>query len=283
MLLLLNPVERKCEAELYVQASGCGRWGSSEQWLLAQVPAPAPAPAFAKIPDTALQNFTLFKPFLYRKPPSSHPREPTQTRLLLAHFQMLIIQDLQSNRKYWQSQTTGPRGRYNIPPGVIVMKFGEQLRTSVIKEYEFYYIAYDELKDLLKTDYLKPPQKGKPKPKRKEWTESNERDFIDRMETELDKVYTKQKVKLIEIGRRIAASQKEVADVVARLDSRGPVGRDGQEHNNDAPTEDEFMMLEEDLSDIIADVHDLAKFVQLNYTGFQKIIKKHDVGAKQRL
>ena len=37
------------------------------------------------------------------------------------------------------------------------------------------------------------------------------------------------------------------------------------------------MLLEEDLSDIIADVHDLAKFTQLNYTGFQKIIKKHDV------
>ena len=36
------------------------------------------------------------------------------------------------------------------------------------------------------------------------------------------------------------------------------------------------MLLEEDLSDIIADVHDLAKFVQLNYTGFRKIIKKHD-------
>ncbi|KAF8247649.1 hypothetical protein K440DRAFT_650455 [Wilcoxina mikolae CBS 423.85] len=35
-------------------------------------------------------------------------------------------------------------------------------------------------------------------------------------------------------------------------------------------------MLEEDLSDIIADVHDLAKFTQLNYSGFQKIIKKHD-------
>lgn len=31
------------------------------------------------------------------------------------------------------------------------------------------------------------------------------------------------------------------------------------------------------MSDIIADVHDLAKFTQLNYTGFQKIIKKHDV------
>jgi len=31
------------------------------------------------------------------------------------------------------------------------------------------------------------------------------------------------------------------------------------------------MMLEQDLGDIIADVHDLAKFVQVNYTGFQKL------------
>lgn len=48
---------------------------------------------------------------------------------------------------------------------------------------------------------------------------------------------------------------------------------DGQ----DEPSEEDFELLEEDLSDIIADVHDLAKFTQLNYTGFQKIIKKHDV------
>lgn len=41
--------------------------------------------------------------------------------------------------------------------------------------------------------------------------------------------------------------------------------------------ENEFQVLEEDLSNIIADVHDLAKFTQLNYTGSQKIIKKHDV------
>lgn len=43
------------------------------------------------------------------------------------------------------------------------------------------------------------------------------------------------------------------------------------------PSEEDYELLEEDLSDIIADVHDLAKFTQLNYTGFQKIIKKHDV------
>lgn len=159
------------------------------------------------------------------------------------------------------------------------MKFGEQLRTSVIKEYQWYYIAYDELKEQLKTDYVTPPTKGAPKPKRKEWTPENEERFVDTLYQELDKVHTKQRVKAMEIGRRIASSEKEVADVVKRLDQRGPRNTDGDASDSDVPTEEEFMMLEEDLSDIIADVHDLAKFVQLNYTGFQKIIKKHDVSG----
>lgn len=192
---------------------------------------------------------------------------------------MLIVQDLKTKQTYWQQSTVGPRGRYRFGPGLVIMKFGEQLRTSVIKEYQWYYIAYDELKAQLKTDWATPPTKAKPKGKRREWSEDDESKFIGRLEQELDKVHTKQKVKAIEIGRRIGNSEKEVSDVVARLDSRGPVGRDGAINNDDAPTEEEFMMLEEDLSDIIADVHDLAKFVQLNYTGFQKIIKKHDVSS----
>ena len=82
--------------------------------------------------------------------------------------------------------------------------------------------------------------------------------------------------------RRIKASEKEVNDVIGRLDERGPkLSQNGnasvtQAREEDVPTEKDFMLLEEDLSDIIADVHDLAKFTQLNYTGFQKIIKKHD-------
>ena len=79
--------------------------------------------------------------------------------------------------------------------------------------------------------------------------------------------------------RRIKTSEKEVNDVISRLDNRG-AGQNGEAGGNvDVPTEEDFMLLEEDLSDIIADVHDLAKFTQLNYTGFQKIIKKHDVSC----
>lgn len=40
--------------------------------------------------------------------------------------------------------------------------------------------------------------------------------------------------------------------------------------------EERFLELEERLAVIIADVHDLALFTKLNYTGFHKIVKKHD-------
>ena len=154
------------------------------------------------------------------------------------------------------------------------MKFGEQLRSSVIREYQWYYIDYDGLKTELKrrsgpvsADQDGPDSNGMKG--KAEWSEEDEGRFVSKLETELDKVHTKQQVKAMEISRRIAVSEKEVREVVSRLQERGP----GQE----GPSEEEFMLLEEDLSDIIADVHDLAKFVQLNYTGFYKIIKKHDV------
>lgn len=151
------------------------------------------------------------------------------------------------------------------------MKFGEQLRSSIIKEYQWYYIDYDGLKAQLKTAWI--PAEGNDKAKRREWDSENEEQFIHTLYEELEKVHTKQKVKASEIARRISASEREVKEVVSRLENQGP-SRPGQQ--SDAPTEEEFMLLEEDLSDIIADVHDLAKFVQLNYTGFRKIIKKHD-------
>lgn len=143
----------------------------------------------------------------------------------------------------------------------------------MIKEFYWHYIAYDELKRLLKTPFETEPTPQNPKPKRRPWTEDDEKHFVAVLESELDKVFTFQKLKSDEIVRRIQASEQEVNEVVERL-SRV---REGQQLQGHPPTDEDFLLLEEDLSDIIADVHDLAKYVQLNYTGFQKIIKKHDV------
>lgn len=154
------------------------------------------------------------------------------------------------------------------------MRFGQQLKSSLIKDWYFYYISYQDLKDSLKTPFETDPTPQNPKPKRREWTEKDEQQFVSKLEEELDKVYTFQKVKSEEIIRRISASEKEVNEVIARADRLA--AREARGEVSDESIEDDFMLLEEDLSDIIADVHDLAKFTQLNYTGFQKIIKKHD-------
>ena len=153
----------------------------------------------------------------------------------------------------------------------------------MLKDYRYYYLEYNDLKHALELplDASQPAKKGQGGKRR--WTEDNEKAFVHKLEGELDKVFTFQRVKAGEIVRRIQISQKEVKDVIARLDSRGPKATQNGTFNpqeEDVPTEDDFLLLEEDLSDVIADVHDLAKFTQLNYTGFQKIIKKHDVSEE---
>ncbi|KAI1502444.1 vacuolar transporter chaperone 4 [Biscogniauxia marginata] len=196
---------------------------------------------------------------------------------------MLIIQDLKTQKTSWISTGQRNRGKWRARPGLIVMKFGEQLRSSIIREYQWYYIDYDGLKAELKTAFdplanhnernnEAGPSNGSKKNKNKErksrWTEEDEQRFITKLYAELEKVYTKTKVKESEIQRRIAVSDREVKEVVAKVTERGLAEQ--------GPSEEEFILLEQDLSDIIADVHDLAKYVQLNYTGFYKIIKKHD-------
>ena len=148
---------------------------------------------------------------------------------------------------------------------------GQQLRSSLIQAYYHHYIDYDRLKDALKTPYAPATaRKDGSRPKRRQWNEADERAFEKLLEDELEKVYTFQRVKAGEIVRRIQTSKDEVAEVLGRLE------KDGDDDKSDL--EQSFLLLEEDLSDVIADVHDLAKFTRLNYTGFYKIIKKHDVG-----
>ncbi|KAI1623531.1 VTC domain-containing protein [Exophiala viscosa] len=147
------------------------------------------------------------------------------------------------------------------------MKFGQQLQQSLIKDYYWHYIAYDELKNALKKPFIN----GK-SGEREPWTDDDEANFIRMLEAELDKVYTFQKLKSQEIISRIKSSEGEVKHVLDRQEQQ----QGASDSETDSDLENDFDLLEQDLSDIIADVHDLAKFTQLNYTGFQKIIKKHD-------
>lgn len=149
------------------------------------------------------------------------------------------------------------------------MKFGQQLRSSIIPEYQWYYIDYDGLKQDLKSATRPMTKSAKAKGKVVEplwWTEEDEARFVRKLESELDQVFTKKKVKALEIHRRIQVGERDVMEVINSMNEGGA-----------GPGEEGFIGLEQALQDVIADVHDLSKFVQVNYTGFYKIIKKHDV------
>lgn len=137
----------------------------------------------------------------------------------------------------------------------------------MIKDYYWHYIDYEGLKEALKKPYKNGVDGDK-----EEWNDEDEEKFIQQLEGELDKVFTFQKLKSQEIIGRIRSSEQEVKQVVDRQEELNRTS----DTDTDESLEEDFQLLEADLSDIIADVHDLAKYTQLNYTGFQKIIKKHD-------
>ncbi|KAK9322102.1 VTC domain-containing protein [Lipomyces orientalis] len=137
------------------------------------------------------------------------------------------------------------------------MKFGQQLQDSLIRDYYYYYIDYEGLKDLLDS--------GRPD---EEWTEENEEAFVKALEEELEKVFDFQKLRTYSINQRVKEMGVKVQDAIRSVDTSSPL------------SEQAFEDLEYDLEEVLSDVHDLAKFTQLNYTGFQKIIKKHDKVTK---
>lgn len=140
------------------------------------------------------------------------------------------------------------------------MKFGETLKSSLIKDYAYYYICYDELKYDLKKGLEETDNA---------WSNTLEEQFLGKLEGELDKVYNFFRLKHKEILRRV----KESEALVNRTVEASKNATDEEELQF---FEQDFQDLEEELSDIIADVHDLNTFARLNYIGFQKILKKHD-------
>ncbi|PWN92510.1 putative VTC4-vacuolar transporter chaperone [Acaromyces ingoldii] len=186
------------------------------------------------------------------------------------------------------------------------MKFGRTIKTSLYSEWSSKYLRYSDLKKDIKKRIA--DNNGV-------WTDRDEDEFVNELRKELDKVYDFQKLKVTELSERIRKAQSEVhllvssrtssasslsrgdgsshagSDHAAGTNGEGAAGHDdavyaeddvGTDDEFDSDTDDSdayeerFLELEERLAVIIADVHDLALFTKLNYTGFHKIVKKHD-------
>ncbi|KAG0254472.1 vacuolar transporter chaperone [Mortierella polycephala] len=128
------------------------------------------------------------------------------------------------------------------------MKFGLQLSESIQPDWSFNYISYDELKSVLKI-----------RTATQLWTETDEGYFVELLERELEKVYSFQNVKVGEVQRKLSYYHIQSQDLK----------KNGAE-------EETWRALEIELYRLIAEIDVLAKYTRLNYTGFLKIVKKHD-------
>ncbi|KAH7867784.1 SPX-domain-containing protein [Lentinula edodes] len=178
------------------------------------------------------------------------------------------------------------------------MKFGRKISTDLYNEWRPFYLDYNSLKRELKDRTTS-----------HSWDDKDEREFTERLEAELDKIHNFQRAKTSELSRRITDAERDVKQLVSgaleeeQLDQSGHTrsrqdpesqqreshhvldeGSDDEDESDGRETDDEsfdalenrFHLLEEEVANLVADVHDLALYTKLNITGFMKILKKHD-------
>lgn len=127
------------------------------------------------------------------------------------------------------------------------MKFGETLKEKIKPDWKFYYIDYDGLKKLIKErtsakDFFE---------------ESDEANFVDHLESEMQKVLDFRDVKIGELTRHVQYCEEKI--------------------NTDSIKDEKCKEeLETEINRVTDELVDLSSFTRLNYTGFIKILKKHD-------
>ncbi|KDQ14895.1 hypothetical protein BOTBODRAFT_32261 [Botryobasidium botryosum FD-172 SS1] len=175
------------------------------------------------------------------------------------------------------------------------MKFGRKIKSSLYAEWRGNYLDYDALKKELKFR----TEAGR------SWREQDEQEFKDMLVAELEKIHAFQKTKANELANRIREAEGAVKVLMADFDDEeeeeahrnrhsdgfqadleraddGGSDDDDDDESLDA-LEEKFRELEEVVATLVADVHDLALFTKLNFTGFVKIVKKHDKQTKLSL
>ncbi|KAK4455041.1 VTC domain-containing protein [Podospora aff. communis PSN243] len=141
------------------------------------------------------------------------------------------------------------------------MRFGKTLRQATYEPWKDKYIDYSKLKSILRED--KPDDEDEP------WTEEDENRFCDEIfNTQLEKVAQFQEEKVKELRNRVDAAFDRLKDISTTDDGK-------PKSKSDVETQ-KLKDFEADLDKITNDVKELQKYSNLNYTGFLKIVKKHD-------
>lgn len=136
------------------------------------------------------------------------------------------------------------------------MLFGVKLANEIYPPWSDNYINYEKLKKLLKENAL--DSHGSKKSSK--WSDADESQFVKALDAELEKVYTFQTSQYEDLNKRIEALQGK-ADEITQSQKKDSV---------------EWPKFHQNVENVLAEAHELDHFARLNFTGFQKIVKKHD-------
>ncbi|KAI8809297.1 VTC domain-containing protein, partial [Cladochytrium replicatum] len=128
-------------------------------------------------------------------------------------------------------------------------KFGSTFKRLVSKQWRVYYLDYDLLKRLLKES---------------SFTEQEEAAFVEALDRELARVRYFRDIKIDEVSRRISYNSQALVLIFKKKRALRDV----------APGQPNLTGVSEE--ELRERLKQLGSFDRLNYTGFAKIIKKHD-------
>ncbi|KAG6813966.1 hypothetical protein H0H92_005221 [Tricholoma furcatifolium] len=154
------------------------------------------------------------------------------------------------------------------------MKFGRIIKTSLYNEWQPYYLDYNKLKRVLKVGRV-PPLTGEAA-RRLLWT-SELSNRIKDAEKDVQRLVTEDHEE--EHSPRSPRPQtsgdaeNQHAEDFGHDEGSDDDLSDGEDESYDE-LEARFHKLEEEVANLVADVHDLALYTKLNITGFMKILKK---------
>lgn len=136
------------------------------------------------------------------------------------------------------------------------MRFGRTLRNSIYPKWKDQYIDYAKLKNLLRENEENDAK----------WTEDDETKFCDEiLNVQLEKVASFQASTFKELESRTNKAAETLKELAPE-----------EGNQKGAILKGRFKEIEAELDNIITETKELKNYSNINYTGFLKIVKKHD-------
>ncbi|KAG0678526.1 Phosphate metabolism transcription protein [Pichia californica] len=141
------------------------------------------------------------------------------------------------------------------------MLFGVKLQNEIYSPWEKFYIDYDKLKRLLKENVINHLDSNDG---HSGWSEKDEALFAETLDKELEKVYSFQ-----------VSTYKQLDSEISKLELKSEKFLELLEQNKKDPSFD-AIAFQKKLEELLSLANELDHFSRLNFTGFIKIVKKHD-------